>query len=270
MIATPTREELVRALETSVFLLPEVPGQLSALNLPGLRGRMTSVSYPLCNIVGLSTLTPENADAAIRQVRDLFAREQKAVGWLLGPGSTPANLRQRLTAAGFIKLVDLAGLVLTDLQVPIPAPLDVHIRAATEDDLELASGLLAQAYPAPEDVARHFTLLFLRHMDHLHTRVYLAYLEGVKEPVAYATKIHLPGQPIVQLFSSATLPAYRNRRIYSSLVARRLADAYREGARAAVVQADRTTSAPICQKLGFTELSGLELYAWMPQGEEAL
>jgi hypothetical protein len=270
MDAMPTREVLVKALETSMFLLPELPGQVRSLNIPGLRGRATSVSYPLSNLVGMSTLTPESADATIQQVRDLFAREQKAVGWLLGPGSTPADLRQRLTAAGFVKLVEMAGMALTDLQVPISVPPDVHIRAATEGDLDLASGLLARAYPAPEDVCRQFTLLFLRHMGHLHARVYLAYLEGVAEPVAYAAKIHLPDQPLVQLFSSATLPAYRHRRIYASLVARRLADAYREGAQAAIVQAERATSAPICQKLGFIELSELELYAWMPQGEEAL
>jgi N-acetylglutamate synthase-like GNAT family acetyltransferase len=266
----PTRAALVEALETSMFLLPDVPGQVRTLTtFPGVRCRMTSVSYPLSNLVGLSQLTPENADATIQQVRDLFAREQKVFGWLLGPHSTPADLRQRLGAAGFVKVVELAGMVLTDLQVSIPTASDVHIRVATEEELELASRVLAQGYPAPEDVCRQFTLLFLRHMEQLHARVYLAHVDGVKEPVAYAAKIHLPDQPIVQLFSSATLPAWRHRGIYRSLVARRLADAHRDGARAAIVQAARDSSAPICQKLGFTELSALELLAWMPPARQA-
>ncbi|QRO01967.1 hypothetical protein JRI60_24595 [Archangium violaceum] len=264
MDVAPTREALVRAIEDSMFLLPDVSGQVESLSIPGIQGRWTSVSYPLSNLVGLSQLSPENANATIQRVRDRFAHEQKAVGWLVGPGSTPADLRPRLTALGFVKLADLAGLALTDLQVPIPVAPDIHIRVATEDDLDVASRLLAQAYPAPDDVCRQFALLFLRHMGRLHARVYLAYLDGVKEPVAYAAKVHLPDQPIVQLFSSATLPVWRHRRIYTSLVARRLADAYRDGARAAVVQADRTSSAPICEKLGFTELSSLELYAWLP------
>jgi N-acetylglutamate synthase-like GNAT family acetyltransferase len=167
-------------------------------------------------------------------------------------------------------LADLAGMALTNLQVSIPVAPEVTIRVATEDDLDVASRLLAKAYPAPEDVCRQFALLFLRHMDPLKARVYLAYLDGVTEPVAYAAKVHLPGQPIVQLFSSATIPAWRHRRIYTSLVARRLADAARDGARAAIVQADRTSSAAICQALGFTELSSLDLYAWMPPGAAAL
>jgi hypothetical protein len=266
MDVMPTRETLVRALETSMFLLPDVPGQVASLSIPGIRGRWTSVSYPLSNLVGLSELTPVNADATIQRVRDLFTREEKVAGWLVGPGSTPADLRLRLIAAGFVKVADLAGLALTDLQVPIPEAPDVHIRVATEEDLDVASSLLERAYPAPRDVCRQFAHLFLRHMDPLQARVYLAYLDGVTEPVGYAAKVHLPGQPIVQLFSSATLPTWRYRRIYTSLVARRLADAYRDGARAAVVQADRASSAPICQKLGFTELSSLELYAWIPPG----
>jgi N-acetylglutamate synthase-like GNAT family acetyltransferase len=270
MTAMPTREALVEALETSMFLLPDVPGQTRTLTtFPGLRCRMTSVSYPLSNLVGLSQLTPENVDATLQQVRDLFARERKVFGWLLGPNSTPADLGQRLAAAGFVKVADMAGMALTDLQVSLPTPPDVHVRVATEDDLELASKVLAEAYPAPEDVCRQFSLLFLRHMAHLQARVYLAYVDGVERPVAYAAKIHLPDQPIVQLFSSATLPAWRHRGVYTSLVARRLADAHRDGARAAIVQAERATSAPICQQLGFTELGGLELHAWMPPTPQA-
>lgn len=266
MDATPTREALERALETSMFLLPEVPGEVSSLSIPGLIGRKTSVSYPLSNLVGMSQLTPVNVDATIQRVRDLFTREKKVVGWLVGPNSTPDDLRPRLTAAGFVKVAELAGMALTNLQLTIPQDSDIHIRVATEEDLNVASELLARAYPAPRDVCRQFALLFLRHMDPLQARVYLAYLQGVTEPVGYAAKVHVPGQPIVQLFSSAIIPAWRHRRVYTHLVARRLADAYRDGARAAIVQADRTSSAPICQKLGFTELSSLELYAWIPPG----
>jgi hypothetical protein len=32
-----------------------------------------------------------------------------------------------------------------------------------------------------------------------------------------------------------------------------------------VIQAVRTTSAPICQKLGFVEACGLDWYAWFPE-----
>ena len=43
-------------------------------------------------------------------------------------------------------------------------------------------------------------------------------------------------------------------------MARRLADARQDGIEAAVIQAVRTTSAPICRKLGFVEIAPLEMY----------
>ena len=77
--------------------------------------------------------------------------------------------------------------------------------------------------------------------------------------------IYLPDQPIVVLYCAATLDAYRGRGVYTSLVARRLADAYRDGARAAVIQAVGSTSAPICQKLGFVEFCTMNWYIWEPE-----
>jgi Acetyltransferase (GNAT) domain len=261
----PTREQLVSALETSMFVLPEVQGETKSLSMAGLRGRVSTVSSPLSNLVGLSTLTPQDADATIQRVIATFASERKAFGWMLGPSSTPADLGQRLSAAGLFKLAEMAGMAMTDIQVPAVTAPDVRIRLATGEDLELASQVLARAYPAPEDACRQLNRLMLRHMHPLRARVYLAYVGTKAEPVAYASLYHLPDQPIACFFSSATLPEYRHQRIYASLLARRLADARADGARAAILQAVRDTSAPICRKLGFTELCALELYAWMPE-----
>jgi predicted GNAT family acetyltransferase len=58
------------------------------------------------------------------------------------------------------------------------------------------------------------------------------------------------------------VPEHRGRGIYSALVAKRLADARADGRSAAVIQAVRSTSAPICAKLGFREVCALEFYAW--------
>jgi N-acetylglutamate synthase-like GNAT family acetyltransferase len=72
--------------------------------------------------------------------------------------------------------------------------------------------------------------------------------------------LYLPDQPIALLLSAATLPAFRGYGIYTSLVARRLADARQDGIDAAIIQAVRATSAPICRKLGFVEIAPLDLY----------
>ena len=75
----------------------------------------------------------------------------------------------------------------------------------------------------------------------------------------------LPGRPIVLLAGAATLPQHRGLGVYTSLVARRLADAHARGIEAAVIQAVRTTSAPICKNLGFVERYGLDFFIWMPE-----
>ena len=93
-------------------------------------------------------------------------------------------------------------------------------------------------------------------------RGYFAYVDGGTEPVGWSYLVYLPDSPIVLLGGAATLPEHRGRGIYSALVAKRLADARADGRSAAVIQAVRSTSAPIAAKLGFRELCGLEFYAW--------
>jgi N-acetylglutamate synthase-like GNAT family acetyltransferase len=98
-------------------------------------------------------------------------------------------------------------------------------------------------------------------------RVYLAYVEGVDYPVATAGMLYMPNLPIALLLSSATLPDFRGYGIYTSLTARRLADAHQDGIEAAVIQAVRATSAPICRKLGFVEIAPMELYVGQAESQ---
>jgi len=77
----------------------------------------------------------------------------------------------------------------------------------------------------------------------------------------------MPDLPIALLLSSATLRDFRGYGIYTSLMARRLADAHEDGIEAAIIQAVRETSAPICRKLGFIEMAPIELYVGRAENE---
>ena len=57
---------------------------------------------------------------------------------------------------------------------------------------------------------------------------------------------------------------HRGKAIYTTLLTHRMPDAHDHGARAAVIQAVKSTSAPICRRLGFTEICNLEFYTWSP------
>src|SRR5215813_5743145 len=109
-------ETIFRALETSIFAFPAIPGRWEVLDFPGVRAHATpQISHPLGNLVGVATLTDENADAVIAQVQKFFAKRNHVVGWWLNPSSTPSDLVIRLEAAGFCKVVEQAGQVLTDI-----------------------------------------------------------------------------------------------------------------------------------------------------------
>lgn len=259
---TFSQDSLLEAIETSQFLLPDLPGRVEWLAFPGLRGRITAVSDFFANMVGVSRLRGVEIEQRIGQVCDLFTSQGKEFSWSVGPKSKPGNLARRLQAAGLDKTVEEAGMVLVGLDVSWRVNPNVRVREAIPDDLDVASRLLAPALGITVDGARVVTEALLLSSSPLRRRVYLAFLQGVEEPVAYASAVYLPNQPIMVLFCAGTLEEYRGHGIYTSLVARRLADARQDGIQAAVIQAVRGTSAPICRKLGFVEIGSLEWYTW--------
>ena len=114
---TASEKSILHALENSMFMFPEMPGHWDLPTFPGLRAHATpEVSHPYGNMVGVSTLTQENADSVIAQVQNFFAKRSHVVGWWLNPSSTPVDLVSKLEAAGFTKVIEQAGLVLTDMQ----------------------------------------------------------------------------------------------------------------------------------------------------------
>jgi GNAT superfamily N-acetyltransferase len=253
---------LIDAIESGLYALPEVPGKLTSVSVPGIRGRITTSSNLFANLVGACGLTPERSEDSIRRTHELFRSQNKEYGWIVGSNPSPPDLTGRLRRDGMTKEWELAGMILTDLDTAIPVIPTVRIRQITRADLDLASRVLSPALEIPEDAARIINDAELRSQEAGLGHVYLAYLEGVPEPVAFASSIYLEKSSIVVLFCAATLEAYRGRGIYKSLIARRLADARRDGMQAAVVQAVRTSSAPICRKLGFREISSLDWYVW--------
>ncbi len=260
-----SRERLLEAIETSFFIYPELPRLVERLPVPGVRGRVTPLSHPLLNLVGAAALDEHNVDDAIRRVHAIFAARHKAYGWVTGPYSTPADLGARLLGAGLTRAEDLAGMALTDLSRPVAAHPGVCVREVTAADFRAHGDLLANSYGLPADVAIFLGDLLARARGAVKLRAYFAFLDDLAQvPIAFSTLLYLPDSPIVLLGGAATLPEHRGHGVYSGMVARRLADARADGAQAAVVQAVRATSAPICARLDFAELSALEMFAWMP------
>lgn len=257
------RTELVRLLEEALFLMPTARDDIGELAIPDVRGRITPTSHPMANLVGSVPRTKGLSDATIQEVVECFRSQNKAFGWVTGPLS-PEGLERQLIANRLAKIDEFSGMVLTDLAKPIVTRPGVRVVEVPVEERERFQTLLSMAFQLPPDVAAFMSDVLYFNPSHLKVRNYFAFLAGVDEPVGLGSTMYMPESSVVLLAGSATLPEYRHRGVYRGLVARRVDDARNDDQAAALIQAARTTSAPICKKMGFAEVCRQALYMWEP------
>ena len=185
-----------------------------------------------------------------------FAERGEVFGFTVGPLSQPDDWRARLSAAGFSLAVETAGMIRTDLSAPVRRNPAVRVRRATRADIPALRVVYSEGYPIPAPLVEPF----LEWVWALGGEHYLAWLEEHDEPVTAANMFPFPGTKTLVLQGAATLPEFRGRGLYTSILVQRIADAAAQGMTAAILQADRATSAPICAKLGFREVASLDVY----------
>jgi hypothetical protein len=255
--ATVVERDLVDAIESTLFIYPAVPGLMHDLGIPGLRGRVTRLSHPVANLAGNAMFSEREADALIAKVRQRYG--QLEFSWVTGPSTRPADLPKHLEAAGLAHAQSLAGMALADISTVMGVNPKARVWEATFEEAREQNEMMARAYGLPAEVMHFFNELLAASTDHVRSRLYFAGLDD--EPLAWSYLTYLPESPIVLLGGAGTLEQHRGHGLYTALVAKRLADARIDGRTTAVVQADRATSAPICAKLGFREICGLEIFA---------
>jgi GNAT superfamily N-acetyltransferase len=201
-------------------------------------------------------------DRLIRRQRDYFAARGEAVEWKVRGHDRPADLAERLVAAGFVaeeQETVMIGLARELAQEPIPpngvrlrqvtADADMHRIAAMESvvwgrDLSwLAHDLTGRVSAAPAEIA-----------------VLVAEADG--EVVSAAWLVSLSGAS-AGLWGGSTLPAWRGRGIYRALVTARARLAASRGIEFLQVDAS-SESGPILRRLGFQAVTSLTRYVWSP------
>jgi GNAT superfamily N-acetyltransferase len=261
-VTTVSSDALFDALEMGSLVVPAVEGQAWFLDVPGVTVRESVIPSPFANLAGGARLAGAIADPAIRRVRAHFEDRGKPFGWMVSPRSTPHDLPARLTRAGVPAMQGCRGLVLTDLAHPVPTSPRISVREAGPADRAVVDALKAASFDMPLGVARAInSLLFDRPSPAI--KLHLAF-DGEK-PVAFAQTFYAARTGVAILGGGGTLPEARGAGAYRTLLARRLADARRDGMAAAAIQAYEDTSAPILLRLGFRELGRLVLHAWAPR-----
>jgi GNAT superfamily N-acetyltransferase len=214
------------------------------------------------NWIARAELHDADVDAVIATEAAYFRSIGAEVEWKVYGHDRPADLAQRLAAAGFepeepetLMIYDLGG-----GSPPGAVPAGIVIRRIIETG-GLADLVAVQREAFGEDRVRMAEEL-RRRLGDPALGLYVAYASLV--PVAAARLEMPPGRSFAGLWGGATLPAYRGRGIYRGLVAVRAEEAVRRGYRFLRVDA-RESSRPILERLGFVALTSIMEWRLRPE-----
>ncbi len=200
----------------------------------------------------------DQVEAGIDDVLAIFRTRRQAFVWLVTDKSTPTSLRDRLIARDFITELEGRILVASLPILGLRVNRELRIEEATdrsrmEDALrvEHPSWDAGRAGPSIEDRMRRLGADW-------HAAV--GYLDGHAVGTA-RWRVHSDLRA-VELNGAETLPGYRRRGVYSSLVAYRTERAAKDGCTVAAIIADVRTSAPILLRRGFEDVGRATFFLW--------
>ena len=208
-------------------------------------------------------------DALIARQRDYFAARGEAVEWKTRAHDLPADLTDRLLAAGFrpedpeTVLIGEAAALATEPVLPegvtlrqVTAVEDLHRIAAMhsevwgEDHGFLVDSLAGRLAPGPE----HFVVLVAEAAGDAGPQVVCAAWLSLKDGTGFAG-----------LWGGSTLAAWRGKGIYRATVARRAQLAVARDVKYLQVDASKD-SRPILERLGLHAVTTTTPYVWSPPG----
>ncbi|MFF8594105.1 GNAT family N-acetyltransferase [Streptomyces sp. NPDC015220] len=240
---------------------PDGPG--ARVERVGAVVRQVGASARDWNGVLWSALDAEGADAAIAEQIAHFGGLGHAFEWKLYGHDRPADLGQRLRAAGFTAGPAETLMVgrIADLDLAARPPEGVRLSPVTDaSGVDLLVAAHERAFGKDGSLLRHRVLARL--LEAPDTFVAVVALAG-DAPVSAARMELAPGTGFAGLWGGGTVEGWRGRGIYRALVAHRARVAADHGYRYLHVDAsDR--SRPILQRLGFAPLTTTTPYVYEP------
>jgi GNAT superfamily N-acetyltransferase len=211
----------------------------------------------------VSGLDGDELDALIARQVQFFAERGEPFEWKLHGHDRPADLPDRLRAAGLAP-EDTETVVIGRVDAVAAEPRlpdGVVIREVSQPGdfaqiAQLEEAIWRRAQPWVDDLADE------RAADPEGLRVFVAEADGL---AVCAGWVRFPsGTEFVTYWGGATLPTWRGRGIYRALVAHRANLAAERGRRYIEVDAS-DDSRPILERLGFVAVTTTTPYVWSPR-----
>ena len=195
-----------------------------------------------------------NADAVIAAQISRFAGLSRPWEWKHYSYDQPPDLPDRLLAAGFTREPAEALVVaeIADLTLDVSPPPGVELRAVIDEEgVEALVSVHDEVFGEDHSALGRALLAALGHQPSAAAAV-VAF--GGQTPIAAGRVEFHSGTDFASLWGGGTLPAWRGRGVFRSLVAHRAALASARGFRYLQVDAS-PDSRPILRRLGFVELA---------------
>ena len=257
-------EEQMLSNDMRQFVGSKSAGRLSLRRFQEASG----LAHPGSNTVGGVHWMEAEADARIAAMIDEHRQRNIGFMWMVLPHDTPADLGQRLEAQGMVLAGAAAVMVrrgLDDLEsIPLnPAVILEPADMSREDHVEAVLRIGAASFNWSPEQIPEWRANLIDHAKDPQTREsevdYLAYLDG--QPAGFGRVILRGG--LAYLSGAGTLPELRGRKVYSTLLRRRLEAARERGYHWGTIQAE-PMSRRIVVRYGFVERARTQIYAWMP------
>ncbi len=233
----------------------------------------TGDPHPGANFVGGKRWTEAEADQRIAEIIAFHRERNIGFQWWVSPFDTPSDLCERLERQGMVLAGDaalMARLGLDDLDIAINP--EVQVEQLTEPDEAAIDELLHVMqvcfnWPASQVEENRPDMIERLSMPQFRAQeVY--FVARLNDRIVAHGRLVLEGG-IAYLGGSGVLPEFRGRRIYGTLLRRRLAEACARGYHVAAIHAE-PLSRPIVLRYGFQEYSRIYIYGWMPEMDIAV